>query len=186
MRIHAHCGERENEEVEEAPWASVGRSGRRRRSHNKRIEGKKAFASLSSLDASPGPVLPPLPRGGGLQTEGKSRAPRYTVLQWTIKQRPSSFPPPLLLLLPDRAVVSGTVQYISQPFFRSGGGKRGSRARISRQSEVNAMPPAVLPRKIRGEPSSLPPDVDCPPGMKRTRSVGIHGMCMHSRSGGGL
>ncbi len=48
--------------------------------------GEKAFASLSSLDASPGPVLPPLPRGGGLQTEGKSRAPRYTVLQWTIKQ----------------------------------------------------------------------------------------------------
>ena len=39
-------------------------------------------------------------------------------------------------------------------FFRSGGGKRGSRARISRHSEVDAMPPAPQnPRRALLSPS---------------------------------
>ncbi len=75
MRIHAHCGERENEEVEEAPWASVGRSVRRRRSHNKRIEGKKRLPhSAASMRARAPSSLPSLAAAASKQ-KGKVGLP---------------------------------------------------------------------------------------------------------------
>ena len=63
MRIHAHCGERENEEVEEAPWASVGRSdiagattkgsrGKKRLPHSAASMRARAPSSLPSLAAA--------------------------------------------------------------------------------------------------------------------------------------